>query len=206
MNGWSDPYYGANFENIFKDAKKTVSKAGAINVAIAYGPTSYGGADCTEIQGDSTMSGTCSFRMVVAPSECTEEGREASVNVPIRNSKGQIQRTISIRHLDGYADDSFNVYLEDGDKSWLIGTYEDSLNTETWVTSNFVLPITTSENCMDDGGNYLMGDINCEASYAYKYLSLKNAPKAKIVIEATGDFWGGCGTYGQLAISSIALN
>ena len=38
-----------------------------------------------------------------------------------------------IRHLDGYADDSFDVYV-DGTK---VGSYSDSYSTETWLTSKF---------------------------------------------------------------------
>ncbi|MDD5331612.1 MAG: hypothetical protein PHE43_02215 [Candidatus Nanoarchaeia archaeon] len=217
MSGWSNPYYHTTyaldgktivdgFEKIFKDAKYTVLpkyKTGAINVAKAYGETSYGGADCTEVQGDGTMSGTCSFRMVVAPGDCTEEGVEASVEVPIKDTKGKMKRTISVRHLDGLTDDSFEIYLaydynkETGEynKKWLVGTYEDNeLGTETWITSSWTLPITCD------------AEFGSEACFAYKYLSLKNAPKATIIIEATGDLWAYCNTYGQLAISSIALN
>ncbi|MDD5254167.1 MAG: hypothetical protein PHG05_03660 [Candidatus Nanoarchaeia archaeon] len=192
MIGWSNPYYGEKFATIFKDAKSTILQP---STKITSG---YGGSDCTEIQGDGTMSGTCSFRMVVAPGDCTGEGREASVDVPIRNTKGKIQRTISIRHLDGYADDSFNVYLEYGKNHqgdvnrWKIGTYKDSSSTETWVTNSWTIPTSC------EGYGNICG--------LYKYLEQHNAPKATIVIEATGDLWGECGTYGQLAISSIALD
>ena len=73
---------------------------------------------------------------------------------------------LKVRHLDGAADDGFNVYVN-GD---LVGTYVDQYPSNTWETTDF--PIA--------GGPYT-GVLT-------------------IGLEATAIAWGGCPTYGQIAV------
>lgn len=90
-------------------------------------------------------------------------------------------KAIRMRHLDGLADDSFDVYVKDVHGSWvLIGGWVGSPGTENWVIDEFVLP---------NG----------------KELQLDRGKPVEIKLEATGPKWASFGTYGQVAFDWIEL-
>ena len=91
-------------------------------------------------------------------------------------------QTLIIRHLDGIADDSFNVEVENKKGKWiLIGVYEDKYTSEKWEITTFELK----------GGKNVMW--------------AKGTGEMKIRIVRTAGDWSGYGTYGQLAIDWMEL-
>jgi len=91
-------------------------------------------------------------------------------------------QTLEIKHLDGIADDSFNVEVYNKKGNWiLIGSYEDDNNIEEWKTTIFELK----------GGKNVMW--------------AKGRGEMKIRIVRTAGDWDGFGTYGQLAIDWMEL-
>lgn len=95
------------------------------------------------------------------------------------NAAAQI---LEIRHLDGIADDSFDVKVENKKGNWiLIGSYEDDNNIEEWKTTIFELK----------GGKNAMW--------------AKGKGEMKIRIVRTAKDWDGFGIYGQLAIDWMEL-
>ena len=136
-------------------------------------PTTHGGnwgvfggsgEDCRVIwNNDDVDEGTA----MVALDRCTRPGAATS---------------IIIKHLDGFADDSFNVFVKDEHGEWIqIGSYSASPGgPETWVTSLFALP-------------------NGRA------LQLDRERAVEVMVKATGPKWGGFGTYGQVAFDWIEL-
>jgi len=111
------------------------------------------------------------YRQVVER-PCIQEGRTAIVTFYIGNNLG---KSITIHHLDGLADDSFDVYFihEEGEET-LLGSYTDQESTETWKTSSMNFP------------SNLSGSIT-------------------LIFSATGEFFSACNTYGQVAVSWIEL-
>lgn len=90
-------------------------------------------------------------------------------------------KAIRMRHLDGLADDSFDVYVKDVHATWvLIGSWAGSPGSENWVTDEFVLP-------------------------KGKTLQLARGKPVEIKLVATGDEWSGFSTYGQVAFDWIEL-
>lgn len=88
-------------------------------------------------------------------------------------------KAISIRHLDGLADDSFDVLVEDVHGAWItVGHYTDVHATETWVKSTFALPDT---------------------------MDLARGRAIEVKIALTGAKWSGFATWGQLAIDKVEL-
>lgn len=91
--------------------------------------------------------------------------------------------SVNIRHLDGIADDSFDLFvLNVGGKWKKIGHYSDQGTTETWIITPFSLLL----------------DVNS------KPVRL-DGPNILIKIVPTGDLWSGFETWGQLAISKVEL-
>ena len=91
-------------------------------------------------------------------------------------------KAIEVRHLDGLADDSFDISVKDVHGNWVqIGSYTWSGNTnEFWVTSTFSLP---------NG----------------KTLQLDRGRDVEVKLDATGPQWSGFNTYGQVAFDWIEL-
>lgn len=88
---------------------------------------------------------------------------------------------IQVRHLDGIADDSFNVYVKDVHGSYVkIGSWVGTPGPENWVITPFPLP---------NG----------------KTLQLDRGRAIEVMLVATGPKWSGFGTYGQVAFDWIEL-
>jgi hypothetical protein len=91
--------------------------------------------------------------------------------------------SVNIRHLDGIADDSFDLFVLDGGGKWKeIGHYSDQGSTETWLVTTFSLLLD-----MNDKPIRLVG------------------PNILIKFMPTGGRWSGFDTWGQLAISRVEL-
>jgi hypothetical protein len=85
---------------------------------------------------------------------------------------------LMLRHLDGIADDSFDVYVEHDNGTWVcVGHYEDQYNTENWV----VTPFDLSTVDLGRGNDF------------------------RVKLEATGPQWSGFPTWGQLCIDWVEL-
>ena len=90
--------------------------------------------------------------------------------------KGSV-RELLIRHLDGIADDSFNVYLVGKKGEYYVGNYTDVGTTEKWKTSEFDL------------------------KPALRHVGHGRSIKIKIeLIDENHTTWPTWTTYGQLAI------
>ncbi len=88
---------------------------------------------------------------------------------------------IRMMHLDGLADDSFDVEVKDVHGRWiLIGSWAGSPGPEEWVVAEFALP---------NG----------------KTLQLDRGRAVEIRLKATGQKWDGFSTYGQVAFDWIEL-
>jgi len=91
--------------------------------------------------------------------------------------------SVNIRHLDGIADDSFDLFVLRIDGNWVnIGHYSDQGTTETWLVTPFSLLLDMSNNPVKLAG-----------------------PNILIKIVPTGKVWSGFETWGQLAISKVEL-
>jgi hypothetical protein len=85
---------------------------------------------------------------------------------------------IVIKHLDGFADDSFTVEALHANGAWiLLGSYSDQHSTENWV----------------------------ETSFSLSSLVAKGGGTLTIRITLTGPHWSGYSTWGQLAIDYMEL-
>jgi hypothetical protein len=83
-----------------------------------------------------------------------------------------------LRHLDGLADDSFDLYVEHSNGSWsYAGHYQDQYDAEQWVESFF--------------------DIS--------HVKLGRGHAFQLEIVATGEPWSGFDTWGQLCIDWVGL-
>jgi len=112
------------------------------------------------------------YRQIMETS-CTNDDRTASVTFHIGKN---IPYSIEVEHLDGLADDSFDIFMGDSTISDnYIGTYYDSETTETWKINRYDFP-----------GDPMGGDMT-------------------ITFLATGDTFPYCNQYGQVAISWIKL-
>lgn len=90
-------------------------------------------------------------------------------------------KAIRIRHLDGLADDSFDVSVKDVHGNYVfVGSYADQSATEKWEVTTFVLP-------------------NGET------LQLDRGGTIEVKIKLTGAHWSGFDTWGQLAIDKVDL-
>lgn len=90
-------------------------------------------------------------------------------------------RRLYLEHLDGIADDSFEVYVMNPGGDWiLVGTYADlapASDPELWFTMNI-----------------------------YSFPAGKGqGPEVQIMLKATGPAWSGFGTYGQVCFNNIEL-
>lgn len=87
-------------------------------------------------------------------------------------------RMLEIRVLDGLADDSFEVYIENPAEEWVLAySYTDQHDTETWVTHQIKgFPAGKGQG---------------------------NTVEVKIL--PTGKPWTGFDTYGQLAVDYMAV-
>lgn len=126
----------------------------------------YGGGAVTAFPGDPDPAGYVSF----AP-------------------KHRDGKTVRIRHLDGLADDSFDLCVKDASGAWIkVGHYEDFGGTsdgsdEQWVTSTFSL----------------------KRDISGKRVVFEPSGIVDIKIEPTALGWSGFGTWGQLAIDRVEL-
>jgi hypothetical protein len=88
---------------------------------------------------------------------------------------------LNISHLDGIADDSFDVYVKDAHDDWVfVGNYTDFYSVDTWVTSEFPLP---------NG----------------KSLQLGRGGTVEVKLVATGPMWAQFKDNGQVQIDWIEL-
>jgi hypothetical protein len=93
-------------------------------------------------------------------------------------------KAVRIRHLDGIADDSFDLFVKDVRGAWIkVGHYTDKGSTEQWMTTEFDLT----------------RDING------KRVNLAEGRTIEIKIMPTAPAWSGFGTWGQLAIDKVEL-
>ena len=110
----------------------------------------------------------------------SDDDPSAEITLDRCQAKGAA-KAIRIRHLDGLADDSFDVYVKDVHGTWvLIGSWAGSPGTENWGTDEFVLP-------------------------KGKNLQLARGKPVEVKLEATGPKWGSFSTYGQVAFDWIEL-
>lgn len=87
-------------------------------------------------------------------------------------------QSLTIRHLDGIADDSFTVEVQAASGAWIdVGSYANYYTTETWVTTPFDL----------------------------SPFSFGRGTNLTFRITATGTQWSGFDTYGQLCIDKVEL-
>ncbi len=109
-------------------------------------------------------------------------GRDAEIQILFTGSA----RTITYKHLDGIADDSFELYAYDKEYNWfLIDWYDDQGGTEQWHERTVDL-------------TKYMSPGECEIILGGGYFVLK--------FVATGDMWdAGWSTYGQVAIDHITI-
>jgi hypothetical protein len=90
-------------------------------------------------------------------------------------------KLIRICHLDGLADDSFNVEVKDIYGNFVcIGSWAGTPGTENWLTSEFSLP-------------------------KGKELQVERGEPIEVKLTATGPKWSGFDTYGQVAFDWIEL-
>jgi len=114
---------------------------------------------------------------------------------------------VLIRHLDGFADDSFEVYgsAPCQDVEVLLGTYVDQSDTETWVVSELEIPACSNTGpypvkgtpCFHDswrslGSGSIGGGSGGSTSYTLRF-------------EALGAEWGGFCPFGQVAFDWIQI-
>lgn len=93
-------------------------------------------------------------------------------------------QSVNIRHLDGIADDSFDLFVLDALGTWVnIGHYTDNgIGDETWLVTPFSLLLDVNSNPVELSGSNIL-----------------------IKIVPTGVLWDYFDTYGQLAISKVEL-
>lgn len=98
--------------------------------------------------------------------------------VLLEPGKGAV-KSLVIRHLDGLADDSFAIYVQRPNGSWLhVGSYADQYSSENWLETTF------------DLSGYGFGR-------GRKEIGLK--------LESTGEAWSGFETWGQLCIDWLEV-
>jgi hypothetical protein len=92
-------------------------------------------------------------------------------------------RKLVIRHLDGFANDGFSVDVQGEQEQWIpLGVYVDTHNTETWVTSEFLVDPATP------------------------HLGLGHSLTIRISLtDARHSTWSSWGIWGQLAIDWMEL-
>lgn len=85
----------------------------------------------------------CHYRQIIEESECNDDSRTASATFHIGD---HIAQELTIRHLNGITDDSFEVYVNSTEPENLIGNYDwvDSPN-EYWEESEFTLNNLTGD-------------------------------------------------------------
>jgi hypothetical protein len=106
-------------------------------------------------------------------------GRSATLTLDTTaNSITAKARHIVLRVLDGFADDSFNVYVKNPGGDWaLVYSYSDSSDSEVWKVHDI-----------------------------YSFPAGKGqGTTIEIMIEATGAAWSGFGKYGQLAVDWVEV-
>jgi len=109
-----------------------------------------------------------------------DDDKEATITLDRCCERGAA-KAIEVRHLDGIADDSFDIYVKDVHGSWVkIGSWAGSPGSENWVVTTFDIP---------NG----------------KVLQLDRGRAIEVKFVATGDPWSGFNTYGQVAIDWIKL-
>ena len=85
---------------------------------------------------------------------------------------------LTLRHLDGFADDSFDIYVEHANGAWVhAGHYSGPPRSETWVVS----------------------------SYDLSGIDFGRGKDFRVKLEATGENWTGWATWGQVCIDKIEL-
>ncbi|MCK5044633.1 SipW-dependent-type signal peptide-containing protein [Candidatus Parcubacteria bacterium] len=91
----------------------------------------YGGYD----------GGDANFRGLMGPpTGCNSGGANTHATLVMSACDGEVTQ-LTLRHLDGSQDDSFDAYVKVGANWVLIGHYEEDGNpSETWITSIFDLP------------------------------------------------------------------
>jgi len=88
---------------------------------------------------------------------------------------------IRVKHLDGIADDSFDVYVRDvHGNDVFVGNWVGSPGSENWQITTFALP-------------------------SGKTLQLGRGRPVEVKLVATGEKWSGFATYGQVAFDWIEL-
>jgi hypothetical protein len=103
------------------------------------------------------------------------DGPDATVSLHTPHGSAQ---NLKVHHLDGSADDSFDVYVQHANKSWVyVGSYSDQYSTENWVETDF--------------------DLSA--------IGFGRGRDLRVKIEATGSQWSGFPTWGQLCIDWIEL-
>ena len=103
------------------------------------------------------------------------------IKIPIDPVSTPLQ--VVLEHLDGTADDSFDVYICDGTNWVYLGSYDDkdpAGDTEAWNTTTLSIPSSVY--------NLIAGN---------SYVCLK--------LCATGQKWGSWSTFGQVAFEEICI-
>ncbi len=118
---------------------------------------------------------------------------------------------VVVRHLDGYADDSFSLYVLNPNtgKEVLVGSYLDQFPDENWVVSEFDLPA-----CLQSGGSDVGAVVNRAGGNAMRsgFRGLgaggsggTQGGSLQLRFEAPGASWASFCPYGQLAIDWVEL-
>lgn len=126
-NHQSGEYYFSDFVDIGLEASEA-------------GHNLIGWGDVWNLDGSSGWGGHAGDLRVVWEPGGNEDAKEASLTM---TSKGK-NKEIIIKHLDGFADDGFELFINEE----LIGTYVDDYSSETWVETAFSIPkkISNSHN------------------------------------------------------------
>jgi len=127
----------------------------------------YGGGD------DGTL------RLLLGPGDCCDDTLSCREAYFTMDTQGAVADKLILHHLDGSAQDDFDVYILDYVDEFLvehytlIGSYESQGGGENWVTT--------------------------------EYTFLPRSGELKFKLVATGIIWSLCGTYGQVAFSWAKL-
>jgi opacity protein-like surface antigen len=151
-------------QNVLLDRVDFATTAGVCNLS-GWGATTSGGY----------YGGRQTDSCVVRPANTDDSLKSAEVL--LLTPRGSA-KNLTLRHLDGIADDSFKVEVQHANGEWVLaGSYTDSGSSEIWKTTNFDLSSIT----------------------------LGRGRDIPVRITATGAIWSGKPTWGQLAIDWIEL-
>lgn len=151
-----------------------------------HGLSGWSDADLPGNYGGYGSDPTMHYRQIVETDACDDSGREATVTL---HAGTDYADEVVIHHLDGLADDGFEVYLGSYAPGNLIGTYTDQHSSETWETSTFTLPYPTGDvTLVFHATGSIFGSCSTYGQVAISWIELyANTPPATPVITWPAD-------------------